>query len=325
MRSIDVIVPLYNEAAALVSFHRDLKGAIAGSGDVRFIYVNDGSTDQTQEVAEAVCAADSSVCVLELSRNFGHQAALSAGLSYADRDIVIMMDGDGQHPPSLLPEMLRLYESGYDVVQAQRLDRGYSFKTLTSRLFYWLINVAGGLNLAAGTSDFRLISRKVLMALRDIGEYHRFYRGIIPWLGFRTAVLPYEPGKRIAGVSKYSLRKMLKLAGDGVFSFSLIPLKLGIFVGIVFMILAAAEVLYVGGLWMSGRRDLLVPGWSSLILVTTVGLGAIMILLGFIGVYVGMIFQEAKRRPVYVLRSVRGGGVAVPGSRATAAQTGGTT
>lgn len=326
MRRIDIVVPVFNEAPVLPSFHVSLKNTLAslGAGAVRYIYVNDGSTDATQEILTSLSVSDGAVAVIELSRNFGHQAALSAGLKHADADIVIMMDGDGQHPPALLPQMLQLHDSGYDVVQAQRLDQGTSLKRVTSRAFYWLISRVGSLSLAEGTSDFRLISKRVLLALREVPEYHRFYRGIIPWLGFRTALLPYEPGERLAGSSKYSLRKMLRLAADGIFSFSLIPLKLGILLGTLFLCLAAAEVVYVGSLWFSAKRTLLVPGWSSLVVITTAGLGAIMILLGFIGVYVGMIFQEVRRRPVYVVRSVMEGGAevgshALPGSAHTGA------
>jgi dolichol-phosphate mannosyltransferase len=314
MLRIDIVVPVFNEGALLPVFHDSLKNALAflEAGAVRYIYVNDGSTDATQEILTSLSASDRAIAVIELSRNFGHQAALSAGLWHADADIVIMMDGDGQHPPALLPRMLELHDSGYDVVQGQRLDHGASLKRATSRTFYWLISRVGSLSLAEGASDFRSISRRVLLALREVPEYHRFYRGIIPWLGFRTSLLPYQPGERLAGSSKYSLRKMLRLAADGVFSFSLIPLKLGIVLGSVFLCLAATEVVYVGSLWFSGKRTLLVPGWSSLIVITTAGLGAMMVLLGFIGVYVGMIFQEVKRRPVYVVRSVMEGGVEAP-------------
>ena len=142
-----------------------------------------------------------------------------------------------------------------------------------------------------------------MSALGEVREYHRFYRGVIPWLGFRTVLLPYVPAQRVGGSSKYSFRKMLRLAGDEIFSFSLLPLRLGIFLGIAFLCVAFAEVVYVAGLWLSGKRNLLVPGWSSVILMITVASGAVMVLLGFIGIYIGMIFQEVKRRPVYIVRS----------------------
>jgi polyisoprenyl-phosphate glycosyltransferase len=314
MPSVDIIVPVFNEAQALLSFHESLKQVASGlaAGRIRYIYVNDGSTDGTQELLVSLAESDADVVALELSRNFGHQAALSAGLDYAEADVVVMMDGDGQHPPDLIPEMLRLYELGYDIVQSQRVDADRSLKHLSSRAFYAVISKLGGIRIPEGTADFRLISRKVHEALRSLREYHRFYRGIVPWLGFRTVLLPYIPAKRLAGSSKYSLRKMLRLAGDGVFSFSLLPLRLGIFAGLVFLCGALLELAYVASFWLSGRRSALVPGWSSTIVVLTAGLGAVMILLGFIGIYVGMIFQEVKRRPVYVLRS----GAEAPAGRA---------
>jgi dolichol-phosphate mannosyltransferase len=215
-----------------------------------------------------------------------------------------MMDGDGQHPPELIQEMLRLYQEGFDIVQTQRGDfirSSNTFKRWTSRAFYRFISRAGEIQLAPGTADFRLISRQVLHALQQMKEYHRFIRGMTSWLGFRTAILPYEAGTRMAGETKYSLRKMVRLAADGLFSFSLVPLRLGIAVGCLFLLLAIAELSYVAVFWLLRDPRELVPGWSSLILMVTLGNGITMVLLGFIGIYVGMIFQEVKRRPIYVI------------------------
>jgi len=309
--ALDVIVPVFNEAELLRDFHARLSAALATlPARVRFLYVNDGSTDGTGTVLRELARRDPGIVVIELVRNFGHQAALAAGLDHADADAVIMMDGDGQHPPELIPEMVKLWEKGYEVVQAQRLDDPgkLSFKQATARAFYWLASRIGELPLVQGGADFRLISRPVLLALGQLREYHRFYRGLIPWLGFRTAIVPFRPQPRLAGKTKYSLRKMLKLAGAGLFSFSLLPLKVGIFFGALFVLLAVLELAYIAGLWLSGRQHLLVPGWSSIIVLLTLGLGALMLLIGFVGIYVGMIFQEVKERPVYVVRAVIGKG-----------------
>jgi dolichol-phosphate mannosyltransferase len=308
-RRIDVVVPVYNEADGIVAFHRRLTAVLRSVPvECRIIYVNDGSLDATQAELRSLVDGEACVCVLELSRNFGHQAALTAGLDFADADAVIMLDGDGQHPPELIPEMLRLYDLGYDIVQTQRIDSRHSasrLKTYTARLFYALINRLGELSITPGAADFRLLSRRAATALHSLPEYHRFIRGMVSWLGFKTVVLPYQPGTRLAGQSKYSLRKMLRLARDGMFSFSLVPLRLGLILGAVFLALAVGEIGYVMTLFLSGRAHKLVPGWSSLIIITTLGSGAVMIVLGTLGMYVGMIFEEVKRRPIYVLRRER--------------------
>ncbi|MEK7407463.1 MAG: glycosyltransferase family 2 protein [Acidobacteriota bacterium] len=318
MANIDFVIPVYNEAPGLAVFHRSLAATLEGLGhQARFIYVNDGSTDETAKVLAEMAAGDNRVVTLELSRNFGHQAALSAGLDAADADAVLMMDADGEHPVELAPEMIRLYELGYEVVQTQRLDqarKGFRFKRLTASIFYRLINRLGETQIAEGAADFRLLSGSALSALREIREYHRFYRGMVPWIGFRTVVLPYAPGSRIAGASKYSLRKMMRLARDGMFSFSLAPLRLGLVLGALFLVLAGIQVLYVLSFWLRGEQRLLAPGWSSLMVVLTVGTGIVLLILGILGLYIGMIFQEVKRRPVYLLKdsSLERGPAATP-------------
>ena len=303
---LDFVIPLYNEGPSLGGFHAALLEALAPlSHELRFLYVDDGSSDDTGKILAALAQADARVAPITLSRNFGHQAALSAGLAAATADAVVMMDGDGEHPPALVPEMLRLYEAGYDVVQTQRLDRGRSglrFKRASGAAFYWLINRLGETRIAEGAADFRLLSRDAVHALRQLPEYHRFYRGMVEWIGFRSVILPYTPAPRLGGSSKYSLRKMLRLAGDGMFSFSLAPLRLAIVIGLLFLLLLAVEVVYVLSYFVRGEEHALVPGWSSLMLMLTMSSAISMLLLGILGFYVGMIFQEVKRRPVYVVR-----------------------
>jgi dolichol-phosphate mannosyltransferase len=306
-RTVDIVIPVFNEGEALHGFHARLASATTGLPHAfRFLYVNDGSGDDTSAVLAQLANADARVRAIHLSRNFGHQAALSAGLDACDADAVIMMDGDGEHPASLIPEMLRLYDAGYDIVQTQRVDRdrqGFILKNLTSRGFYWTINRLGETQIAQGSADFRLMSREAISALRQLPEYHRFFRGMVQWIGFSTVIVPYVPEERIAGKSKYSLRKMLRLAADGMFSFSLAPLRLGLLIGAMFLMLAGAELIYVLSFWIRGATSSLVPGWSSLIVVITVSSGISMLLIGILGIYVGMIFQEVKRRPVYLIKS----------------------
>jgi glycosyltransferase involved in cell wall biosynthesis len=305
-RTVDFLIPVFNEGPSLHGFHARLTEATAGLPySFRFLYINDGSSDDSIQVLENLSAADSRVRAINLTRNFGHQAALSAGLDACDADAVIMMDGDGEHPPSLVPEMLRLFESDYDIVHTQREDRGrggFLLKKLTSRGFYWTINRLGETRIVEGSADFRLMSREAVIALRQLPEYHRFYRGMVQWIGFSSVILPFVPADRIAGKSKYSLRKMLRLAADGMFSFSLAPLRLGLLIGGVFLLLAGAEIAYVLSFWLRGNTTKLVPGWSSLIVVMTVSSGISMFLMGILGIYMGMIFQEVKRRPLYLVK-----------------------
>lgn len=296
---------MFNEEASCGGFYDELVPVI-NSLPYRFelIFVNDGSVDHTQQILESILEKDRRVQIIQLSRNFGHQAALCAGLENASGDYIITMDGDGQHPPRLIPEMIQLAENGYDIVQTQRLDdeEKSSFKKRTSKWFYQLINQIGDTKTLPGGADFRLITKQVLDNLLAMPEYHRFLRGMVSWLGFRSVVIPFHPEERLAGESKYSLKKMLKLGSDAVFSFSLVPLYVGLSAGGIFFILAVIEVIYVLSFWISGRSAELTPGWSSLMFMMLIIAAVLMILLGFIGIYVGYIFQEVKHRPVFVIK-----------------------
>lgn len=304
---VDLVIPVYNEEEVLTGFHRQLVSAIDPLPyQFRILYINDGSKDHTAEVLEGLAKKDPRLVILELSRNFGHQAALTAGLDAADADYVISMDGDCQHPPELIAEMLKLAQSGYDAVLTQRLEETNQsyFKKFSSDLFYKLLNYIGNTEVQPGSADFRLLSRQVVTSLRAMPEYHRFLRGMVAWVGYKTVILPFKPPARLAGKSKYSLKKMIALSMDAVFSFSLIPLYIGISLGAVMLILALAEMAYVLSFWISGQQSGLAPGWSSLMFVLLVIGGFLMITLGFIGVYVGYIFQEVKRRPIYLVRNI---------------------
>jgi len=266
--------------------------------------VDDGSTDGTADALRAIADSDPRVSPLILSRNFGHQSALTAGLDAAQGDFVISLDGDGQHPPEMIPQMIALFEQGYDIVQAQRVDdsSASAFKRFTSSGFYTLINSISGTQIAPGAADFRGMSRQAVDALEGMPEFHRFLRGMVSYIGFKTVILPYHEVHRIAGRSKYSLGKMFRLAMDAIFSFSLLPLYIGMSTGVIFFCLAALEMLYVTSLWIRGDTSNLAPGWSSLMFVILIIGAVLMILLGFIGIYVGYIFQEVKRRPQYLIK-----------------------
>jgi dolichol-phosphate mannosyltransferase len=304
--AIDIIVPLYNEEAIVAEFHRQLMAVVTPlrrECDVRICYVNDGSGDGTGAELAKLAADDPEVTVLELSRNFGHQAALTAGLDRARGDAAVTLDGDGQHPPELIAEMVGLYRAGYDVVLTQRMiGPEPRWKRWSSTGFYRLLRGIGETRMTAGSADYRLLSRPVLDALRGMREYHRFLRGMVAWAGYRTVVLPYAERERIGGRPSYSLRARARLAADATFSFSLAPLGLALVAGLGLLLLAAAQALYVLGFWVTGRQHLLAPGWASLMLVVLIVGAALMVAIGLVGIYVGYILREVKRRPVYLVR-----------------------
>lgn len=302
-QTVDLVIPVFNEAGVVEQTHVHICAVIENLPyDFTFYYVDDGSEDGTPDSLKSL--NDTRVNVLELSRNFGHQAALTAGMDAAQGDIVITLDGDGQHPPEMIPEMINLVLQGYDVIQTQRVDEAQpaSFKKWTSGLFYRFINSISGTQVLPGAADFRALSRQAVDALKAMPEYHRFLRGMVSWIGYSTVILPYQPAERVSGVSKYSTKKMFRLAMDAIFSFSLVPLYIGLSMGGLLLCLALLEMVYVLSFWVSGNTSALEPGWSSLMFVLLIVGGMLMVLLGFIGVYVGYIFQEVKRRPVYLVK-----------------------
>ena len=306
--TVDIIIPLFNEAAGVGRVHASICSVVDSLPyDFRFLYVDDGSTDGTADSLAALSKTNGRVSPLLLSRNFGHQAALSAGIQSASADMLVTMDGDGQHPPEMIPRMLDLLSQGYDVVQTQRMDQAgpASFKKWTADAFYRLINLISGTQMLPGAADFRALSRQAAEALKSMPEYHRFLRGMVAWIGYPTVILPYQPGERIIGQSKYSFGKMFRLAMDAIFSFSLVPLYIGLSAGGLLLCMALAEMVYVLSFWITGRTSNLAPGWSSLMFIILIVGGMLMVLLGFIGIYIGYIFQEVKRRPVYLIKGER--------------------
>ena len=287
---ISIVVPVFNEEDALPLFYAQLLEMLGSMNRPwEVIFVDDGSKDKT----------------VHFSRNFGHQAALCAGLERAAGGYVISMDGDGQHPPKLVPQMIELADSGYDIVLTQRMEaeKKSSFKKWSSGTFYHLLNKVSDTQTLPGGADFRLMNRQALDALLSLPEYHKFLRGMVSWIGFRSVILPFEVPERLAGHTKYSLKKMFRLASDAIFSFSMVPLYIGLSAGALFLLLALFEAIYVLSFWISGNTSGLTPGWSSLMFMLLIIGAVLMIIMGFIGVYVGYIFQEVKHRPVYILRT----------------------
>jgi dolichol-phosphate mannosyltransferase len=303
---ISIVIPVYMESGVVHKFHELLRETIDTLPDHYTIYyVNDGSTDDTAEHLEQIAAQDARVRLIHLVRNFGHQAALTAGLDNATGEAVISMDGDGQHPPALLPQFIQLYRAGYDIVQAQRMESENAgwFKRVTSSGFYWIINRMASTKIQPGAADFRLMSREAVESMKKMPEYHRFLRGMVPWMGYNTVLIPFQPPARLGGQTKYSLKKMVKLAEDAVFSFSLAPMRLALVMGLLLFILAGAEAVYVLSFWFTGNQHMLAPGWSSLMFMLLINSALLMINIATIGLYVGYIFQEVKHRPVYLIQS----------------------
>ena len=303
--ALGIVVPIFNEEESVETFHRDLAVVLDTlPHETGIYYIDDGSTDASLELLEKIVNEDPRVTIVQLSRNFGHQSALTAGLNLAGGDAVITMDGDGQHPPEMIPQMVDLFMDGYDIVMTERVnEQGLGvLKSITSSAFYWLINRLGDTHIQPGSADFRLHSRSVVDAINEMGDYHRFIRGMVAWVGFRTVILPFAPPARIGGKSKYSFSKMVRLSMDAVFSFSLVPLRIGILLGLFFLLLAMLEMAYVLRFWIVGEQSELVPGWSSLMFVILLVGGFLMVTLGFVGIYIGYIFQQVKGRPPYVVK-----------------------
>jgi dolichol-phosphate mannosyltransferase len=315
---LSLIFPVFNEEAVLPLLFARLDTLIpeltAQAGSVEVLFVNDGSRDGSLAVLRQAVQTRNWARVIAFSRNFGHQIAVTAGLHYASGQAVVILDADLQDPPELLPEMLRLWGEGYDVVYAVRTEReGESaFKKATASAFYRLLRKLTNVDIPADTGDFRLMDRSVVNALNAMGEQHRFLRGMAAWVGFKQIGVPYKRDARAAGETKYPLRKMLRLATDAVCSFSDAPLKLATNLG---WTIAGISILYgfitiARYLLSNGQFE---PGWASLVVVTSFLSGVQLITLGWIGEYIGRIYDETKNRPLYLV-SERLGWHPEPGS-----------
>ena len=299
-----IVAPFYNEAAMVDLFYEALQDEVCllEDVDVRYIFVDDGSEDETLAKLQSIANRDEAVRVISLSRNFGHQVALTAGLDHAEGDAVIMMDSDLQHPPSLIPQLLAAWRQGSDIVSAVRKQTAGAspFKRRSAELFYWLAGKLSDTPIEAGACDFCLLSCEAHRALRSMPEHHRFLRGMVAWIGFRREFIPFEAPVRRAGESKYTLRKMFRLATDAIFSFSTAPIRLASQAGGLMLLAASAYLAYVlGRYWILGD---LIPGWSSLICTVLILNGMQLLCTGIVGEYVARMFEEAKQRPIYVVR-----------------------
>ncbi|MBO6293130.1 MAG: glycosyltransferase family 2 protein [Selenomonas sp.] len=303
MKSVSIVVSVYNEGDNIEHFAVAVEAEMTNLAyDWELIFVDDGSKDNSLEIIERLQEQNKHIKVLALSRNCGHQMALTCGLDHAQGDAVISMDGDMQHPPALIPELLRIWEEGYEIVQTIRLDtQGVSWlKKKTSELYYKLINNLSSVNIRPGGSDFRLLDRQAVEALRKYREHDRFLRGMVTLLGFKMAEVPFVAPPRFAGKSKYSFSKMAKLAVDGIVGYSVVPLRAAFVAGIILALFSFLLFLHVLYAYVC---DEAVSGWTTIMVCLSLFGGTQLIMLGVMGEYLGRIYTEVKNRPLYLLKN----------------------
>lgn len=298
---VSVVMPCYCEAGNIADVLKKVRNALdSAAGNFEIIVIDDGSPDETWKVLTECGDEIAELRAYRLSRNFGKELALTAGLEAAKGDIVIVMDGDGQHPPELIAEMLRVYrEGGVDIVEATKVDRGKEslFSRISAGIFYRLWNKLSGFEMR-GASDFKLLSRKAVDAYLAMDERAVFFRGMTAWLGFERAQVPFEVGERKAGASSWSVLRRVRLAVDGISGFSSLPLQLVTFAGLIFLAFSIIFAVYTIVLQMTGRS---VSGFATVILLLLVIGSLLMISLGIIGIYLARIYDEIKHRPRYVI------------------------
>ena len=301
---LSVVVPVFNEEDGIAEFHRRTLDALRGLPLAsEIIYVNDGSRDRTPEFIRDLAEQSDGVALIDLSRNFGKEAAMTAGIDHADGDLVVVIDADLQDPPELIPELVRVLRSGdYDVVYAQRASRsGETFlKKASARLFYRIIGRLTGIDIPRDTGDFRVMNRRAVEALRRLREHHRFMKGLFAWIGFRQAALRYDRDPRFAGKSKFNYWRLWNFSLEGITSFTTAPLKVATYVGLITSVGAALYgFAIILGTLVFGNP---VAGYPSLLVIILFLGGLQLLTLGVIGEYLGRIFNESKQRPLYFVR-----------------------
>ena len=305
MKKISIVIPAYNEEGNLMPVYQRIKSVFEKMQGYGFeiIFVNDGSRDNTQLRLEEMALDFPEIKYIEFSRNFGHQPAVKAGMDYADGNVIISMDGDLQHPPELIPQMVQKWEQGYDIVYTIRSypkEISY-FKRKTSDLFYRFLSQISDIDLTnGGGSDFRLIDASVAQVMKNLKEDDLFLRGLTSWMGFNQTGIEFVAGERFSGQSSYDLKKMLKFAFTGITSFSVKPLYLATYLGFIFSSLSLLYIPYVLYAFLTKTE---ISGWASLIMTIVFFGGVQLIILGILGIYLGKIFKQVKGRPNYIVRS----------------------
>mgnify|MGYP003371431755 CR=1 FL=1 len=305
MKKISIVIPMYYEEEVAQECYNRIKNVLVNIADYKYeiIFVNDGSQDKTLEILRNIVKKDRNAKLISLSRNFGHQCAVTAGLRYVTGDAIVIIDADLQDPPELIPQMLKMWEEGNDVIYGKRKTRdGESkFKLLTAKMFYKTLNALSDVDIPKDTGDFRLVDRKVVDVINSLPEHNKFLRGLFSWVGFEQKAFEYERKERFAGKTKYPLKKMIKLASDGIISFSTKPLKIVGGLGILAICMSFIILIY-SILSFIFKWNQLVPGWTSIMVTTTFFSGTILISLWMIGEYISRIYDESKRRPQYIIK-----------------------
>ncbi|MCL2611323.1 MAG: glycosyltransferase family 2 protein [Defluviitaleaceae bacterium] len=303
-----VVIPAYNEEEVLYACHTALSEVMQNLNEqYELIFINDGSRDKTLSILKELSEKDENIRIISFSRNYGHQIAITAGMDYAEGEAIIVIDADLQDPPSLIPKMLEKWEEGFHVVYAKRIKRkGESFfKKITAKMYYRLLDSLTTIDIPVDTGDFRLIDRQIADILKnDIREKNRYIRGLVAWVGFNQTFIEYERDERLAGETKYPLKKMIKFAVDGITSFSYKPLKIATKIGFLFSLAAFIHLSYVLIEAIFFYRTN--PGWASLMSILLFSQGITLIILGIIGEYISRIFKEAKDRPIYLVQETLG-------------------
>jgi glycosyltransferase involved in cell wall biosynthesis len=302
-----VIVPMYNEEEVIEHTYERLKLVMDNTNEsYELIFVNDGSKDRTVELVSMFCDFDPNVRLINFSRNFGHQIAISAGMDYAQGDAIVVIDADLQDPPEVIIDMIAKWKEGFEVVYGKRLKRKGEtlFKKMTAKLFYRTLRSLTNVDIPVDTGDFRLIDRKVCDVLRGLKEKNRFVRGLVSWIGFNQTMVEYEREERFAGETKYPLKKMIAFALDGITSFSYKPLKIATYIGFTLSISSFLYLLVV--IFQKLFTGTTIAGWASIVAVNLLFNGIILMLLGIIGEYIGRIYDESKNRPLYIVREAQG-------------------
>lgn len=304
MKKVSIIIPAYNEEGNLEKIFKEIDCVFQSleNYDYEIIFVNDGSRDNTQAILETLATKSYHVKYIEFSRNFGHQFAVKAGIDECDGQIVISMDADLQHPPKLIPDMLKKWEEGYDMVYTIReYPKEISFfKRKTSNFFYQMLASLSDVDIDKGSSDFRLMDRRVAESVRSLAESDLFLRGIVKWLGYKQYAMHFVADQRFSGNSKYNFKKMLKFAFTGITSFSVKPLYMAAYLGFFFSAIGLLYIPYVIYAFITKTE---ISGWASLIMTIVFFGGVQLIILGILGIYMGKMFKQIKQRPTYIIRS----------------------